>query len=100
MNYKEYSCPKRNMNFVLELMSYIVHTCSIKTDDLGLSIGSEDNIHENALVKLCFEKPIILNDKEKYLAFGAFCLFLDPKWCFIHAFKLICNEKLLNACEC
>ena len=66
MNYKEYSYPKRNFDFVLELMNYIVHTCNIKTYDLGLSIGSEDNIHENALVRLCFEKPIILNDKEKY----------------------------------
>lgn len=66
MNYKEYSYPKRNWWFVMGLMSYIHTTCHLHTFERGLSIGTEDDIHENALRQMGFVKPDILNDKEVY----------------------------------
>jgi SAM-dependent methyltransferase len=63
MNYKEYSYPKRNMKFIKELMEYIKKTCGINENDRGLSIGSEDNAHEEFLPNVD-----ILNDKNIYNA--------------------------------
>jgi SAM-dependent methyltransferase len=66
MNYKEYSYPKRNRQFVNDLIKYIVNTCQIKYRDLGLSIGGEDLVHEKELQ--CHSDLLILNDKGKYNA--------------------------------
>jgi SAM-dependent methyltransferase len=64
MNYKEYSYPKRNRQFVNDLIGYIVRTCQIKSSNLGLSIGGEDLVHEMELI--FYSDLQILNDKEKY----------------------------------
>lgn len=66
MNYREYSYSDRNTWFVLELMDHIMHICNIKTNDIGLSIGSEDNAHEDAIERLGYIRPQILNDKKLY----------------------------------
>jgi SAM-dependent methyltransferase len=68
MTYKEYSYKERDMWFIRILMEYILHICGIKIYHNGLSIGSEDNAHEDAIAYFGFNTPYTLNDIKKYNA--------------------------------
>jgi SAM-dependent methyltransferase len=97
MNYKEYSYSKRNEWFVLGLMDYIIHICNIKTYEKGLSIGSEDGIHEKAIERLHYNKPIELNDKEKYDAEWMMIPYEDNTFDYVFiksVIEHICNTDL------
>lgn len=65
MKYEEYSYSNRNLIFIQDLMEYINKTCKIIYNSVGLSIGTEDNVHEDFLST---QDLIILNDKTIYNA--------------------------------
>ena len=65
MNYNEYSYPTRNLQFIEDLMLYIIKESGIKTNHTILSIGSGDEVHEDFLKVYCND-VFILNDKKIY----------------------------------
>jgi len=66
LTYSQYSYQKRNVYFVKCLMSHIAKVSNIKYDDRGLSIGSEDGVHELALFELGYKPLEMLNNKKTY----------------------------------
>lgn len=92
MTYSRYSYPKRNLIFVKDLMGYIIESCQILDSDLGLSIGSEDNAHEEILKQNSSLE--ILNDIEKYDAEKDFIPFDDNVFDYVFIKSVI--EHIAN----
>lgn len=92
MTYSKYSYPKRNLIFVRDLMEYIIESCQILDSDLGLSIGSEDNAHEEILKQ--YSSLEILNDIEKYDAEKDFIPFEDNAFDYVFIKSVI--EHIAN----
>lgn len=82
MNYKEYSYPIRNEKFVCDLIIYLVKVCKLDSC-LGLSIGTEDNIHEQFLQLYTKSFIEVLNDKEQYDAECMHIPFENKKFDFV-----------------
>lgn len=92
MNYKDYSYPERNLQFVYDLITKIVLDTGIKNSDNGLSIGSEDYVHENVLS--FFSSIEILNDKEEYDAEWMRIPYLDNTFNYVFIKSVI--EHITN----